>query len=122
MRAFRNIRRISPLPSAQRGGVEIGAPEIAPAEPTEAARVVTLDDGTRWQATVVARLVSECTLTGNGSARLLVRLDSLTFPDRPARVATVRARELHSVEDEVLRALAATSAARDDQSLDRFRA
>jgi hypothetical protein len=122
MGAFRSFRRTSPLPSAERSGVEIGAPEMAPAEPKEAARVVTLDDGTRWQATIVARLVSECTLTGNGSARLLVRLDSLTFPDRPARVATVRARELHSVDDEVLRALAATSAARDYRSLDRFRA
>ena len=122
MGAFRNIRRTSPLPSAERSGVEIGAPEMAPAEPTEAARVVTLDDGTRWQATIVARLVSECTLTGNGSARLLVRLDSLTFPDRPARVATLRARELHSVDEEMLRALAATSAARNYRSLDRFRA
>jgi len=122
MGAFRSIRRTSPLPSAERSGVEIGAPEMAPAEPTDAARVVTLDDGTRWQATIVARLVSECTLIGNGSARLLVRLDSLTFPDRPARVATVRARELHSVDDEVLRALAATSAERNYRSLDRFRA
>ena len=122
MGAFRNIRRTSPLPSAERSGVEIGAPEIAPAEPTEAARVVTLDDGTRWQATVVARLVSEDTLTGDGSARLLVRLQSLTFPDRPARVATVRARALHSVDDEVLCALAATSAVRDFQSPYRNRA
>jgi hypothetical protein len=120
--AFRNIRRMSSLRSAPRAGVDAGAPEIAPAEPTEAARVVTLDDGTRWQATVVARLVSESTLTGFGSARLLVRLDSLTFPDRPARVATVRARALHSVDDEVLRALAATSAVRDYRSPLRNRA
>ncbi len=117
MGAFRSIRRTLPLRSAARDGVNAGAPEIAPeiapVEPTEAARVVTLDDGTRWQATVVARLVSEDMLTGYGSVRLLVRLDSLTFPDRPARVATVRARALHSVDDEVLRALAATSAVRD---------
>jgi hypothetical protein len=122
MGAFRNIRRTTPLRSARRDEAGAGAPEIAPVEPTEAARVVTLDDGTRWQATVVARLVSECTLTGSGSARLLVRLDSLTYPDRPARVASVRARALHSVDDEVLRALAATSAVRDYRSLTRFRA
>ena len=113
MGAFRSIRRTLPLRSAARDGVNGGAPEIVPVEPTEAARVVTLDDGTRWQATVVARLVSEDMLTGYGSVRLLVRLDSLTFPDRPARVATVRARALHSVDDEVLRALAATWAVRD---------
>jgi hypothetical protein len=94
----------------------------SPAEPTEPARVVTLDDGTRWLATVVARLVSEDSLTGFGSARLLVRLDSLTFPDRPARVATLRARALHSVDDEALRALAATSAVRDYESPHRNRA
>jgi hypothetical protein len=122
MGAFRNIRRTPPLPSASRAGGETGVPEMAPAEPAEEARVVTLDDGTRWQVTVVARLVSEDTVTGYGSARLLVRLDSMTFPDRPQRVATVRARELHSVEDEVLRALVATSAVRDYRSLNRFRA
>jgi hypothetical protein len=111
--AFRNIRPTSSLRSAARDEAENGAPDFSPAEPTEPARVVTLDDGTRWLATVVARLVSEDTITGYGSARLLVRLDSLTYPDRPARVATVRARALHSVDDEVLRALAATSAVRD---------
>lgn len=122
MGAVRNIRRTSSLRSAERDGADAGAPELRPAKSTEAARVVTLDDGTRWQATVVARLVSEDTLTGFGSARLLVRLDSLTFPDRPARVATVRARALHSVDDEVLRALAATSAVRDFRSPHRSRA
>ncbi len=122
MGAVRNTRRISSLRSALRDGVDAGAPEHAPAEPTEPARVVTLDDGTRWQATVVARLVSEDTLTGLGSARLLVRFESLSFPDRPAQVATVRARALHSVEDEVLRALAATSAVRNSRSPYRNRA
>ena len=120
--AARNIRRTVSLRGAGRFGANAGAPELAPAEPTEAARVVTLDDGTRWQATVVARLVSEDSLTGFGSARLLVRLDSLTFPDRPSRVTTVRARALHSVDDEVLRALAATSAVRDQQIPHRNRA
>jgi hypothetical protein len=111
--AFRNNRPTPFLRSAARDEVENGAPDFSPAEPTEPARVVTLDDGTRWLATVVARLVSEDTITGYGAARLLVRLESLTYPDRPARVATVRARALHSVDDEVLRALAATSAVRD---------
>src|SRR5437868_204559 len=96
-----------------RGDANASAPANAPAEPTDPARVVTLDDGTRWLATVVARLVSEDMIVGFGSARLLVRLESLSFPERPAQVATVRARELHSVDDEVLRALVATSAVRD---------
>ena len=122
MGAVRNFRRTSSLRSAGRDGADAGAPELPPAEPMEAARVVTLDDGTRWQATVVARLLSEDTVTGFGSARLLVRLESLTYPDRPARVATVRARELHSVDDEVLRALAATSAVRDCRLPHRTRA
>jgi hypothetical protein len=104
------------------GGVDAGAPVVAPAGSTEPARVVTLDDGTRWLATVVARLVSEDTLTGYGSARLLVRFDSLTLPDRPSRVATVRARALHSVDDEVLRALAATTTVHDYRSPHRSRA
>jgi hypothetical protein len=105
-----------------RGAAQAGAPANAPAEPTDPARVVTLDDGTRWLATVVARLVSEDMIVGFGSARLLVRLESLTFPERPAQVATVRARELHSVDDEVLRALVATSAARDYEPPHRNRA
>jgi hypothetical protein len=120
--AFRNIRRTPSLRSAPCDGADSGTPVRSPAEPTEPARVVTLDDGTRWLATVVARLVSEDSLTGFGSARLLVRLDSLTFPDRPARVATLRARALHSVDDEALRALAATSAVRDYESPHRNRA
>ena len=105
-----------------RGDANASAPANAPVEPTDPARVVTLDDGTRWLATVVARLVSEDMIVGFGSARLLVRLQSLTFPERPAQVATVRARELHSVDDEVLRALVATSAERDYEPPHRNRA
>jgi hypothetical protein len=122
MGAFRTIRLTQPPRSSQREGVDVGVPATAPDEHMDSARVVTLDDGTRWLATVVARLVSEDTLTGEGSARLIVRLVSLTFPDRPARVATVRARELHSVDDEVLRALAATPAVRDSDPPHRSRA
>lgn len=105
-----------------RGEANAGTPANAQNEPTDPARVITLDDGTRWLATVVARLVSEDMIMGYGSARLLVRLQSLTFPERPARVVTVRARELHSVDDEVLRALAATSAVRDYEPPHRNRA
>ena len=105
-----------------RGDANAGTPANAQGEPTDPARVVTLDDGTRWLATVVARLVSEDMIYGYGSARLLVRLESVTFPERPARVATVRARELHSVDDEVLRALAAASAVRDHEPPHRNRA
>jgi len=105
-----------------RGHASAGTPANAPGEPTDPARVVTLDDGTRWLVTVVARLVSEDMIVGFGSARLLVRLESLTFPERPAQVATLRARELHSVDDEVLRALVATSAVRDYEPPHRNRA
>src|SRR5947209_12302735 len=110
MGAHRSIRRTPSSRSSSGGNANGSAPVYTPVEPIDPARVVTLDDGTRWLVTVVARLVSEDMIIGSGSARLLVRLESLTFPDRPARVATVRARELHSVDDEVLRALAATSA------------
>jgi hypothetical protein len=126
MGAFRSTRRTSSPRHDTRGDdcgdANVSASANAPAEPTEPARVVTLDDGTRWLATVVARLVSEDMIVGYGSARLLVRLESLTFPERPARVATVRARELHSVDDEVLRALVATSAVREHEPPHRNRA
>jgi hypothetical protein len=122
MGAFRSIRRTPLSRNALRDTANTRAPEHAPAEPTDPARVVTLDDGTRWLATVVARLVSEDMVIGQGSARLIVRLQSLTFPELPARVATVRARELHSVEDEVLRALAVRSEVRDHDPPHRNRA
>lgn len=122
MGAFRSIRRTSLSRNVLRDTANTSVPEHAPAEPTDPARVVTLNDGTRWLATVVARLVSEDMVIGQGSARLIVRLQSLTFPELPARVATIRARELHSVEDEVLRALAARSEARDHDPPHRNRA
>ena len=122
MGAFRSIRRTPLSRNVLQDTANTRVPELAPAEPTDPARVVTLDDGTRWLATVVARLVSEDMVIGQGSARLIVRLQSLTCPELPARVATVRARELHSVEDEVLRALAARSEARDHDPPHRNRA
>ncbi len=97
-------------------GTEANQPAGLLSNPMDPARIVTLDDGTRWLATVVARLLSEDTVAGYESARLIVRLESLTFPDRPVRVATLGARALHSVDDDVLRALAATSAVRDCRS------
>ena len=78
MGAFRSIRRTPLSRNVLRDTANTSAPAHAPAEPTDPARVVTLDDGTRWLATVVARLVSEDMLIGQGSARLLVRLESLT--------------------------------------------
>ena len=122
MGAFRRARRTALSRNVLRDSANASTPARVPAEPTDPARVVTLNDGTRWLATVVARLVSEDMVFGQGSARLLVRLESLTVPELPARVATVRARELHSVDDEVLRALAATSAARDNEPPHRNRA
>ena len=122
MGAFRSIRRTPLSRNVLQDTANTPVPEHAPAEPTDPARVVTLDDGTRWLATVVARLVSEDMITGQGSARLLVRLESLTAPEIPARVATVRARALHSVDDEVLRALAGTSEGRGHEPPHRNRA
>jgi hypothetical protein len=116
--AYRDDNRPFPLRTTSCGGADGGAP----AEPSEPARVVTLDDGTRWLVTVVARLVSEDSLTGSGSARLIVRIDSMTRPDRPSRVASLRARALHSVDDDTLRALASTTVAREYQPPHRSRA
>ena len=118
MGAYRDDDRSFPLRTKACGGANDGAP----AEPSEPARVVTLDDGTRWLVTVVARLVSEDSLTGCGSARLIVRIDSMTRPDRPSRVASVRARALHSVEEDTLRALASTTGAREYHPPHRSRA
>lgn len=118
MGAFRDDRLFTLLRATACNGADGGAPP----EPSEPARVVTLDDGSRWLITVVARLVSEDTFTGGGSARLLVRIDSMTMPDRPSRVASLRARALHSVDDEALRAIAATPESRDYHPPHRSRA
>ena len=64
MGAFRSIRRTSLSRSVLRDTANTSVPEHAPAEPTDPARVVTLNDGTRWLATVVARLVSEDMVIG----------------------------------------------------------
>lgn len=118
MGAFRDDCRSFHFRSASCGGADDGAST----ELKEPARVVTLDDGTRWLVTVVARLVSEDTRTGCGSARLIVRIDSLAHSAYQSRVASVRARALHSVDEEALRALAAPSESRDYRSPHRSRA
>jgi hypothetical protein len=95
-------------------GPDVRAPltEVAPARPDAETRVVTLRGGSRWLVTVVARLCSEDPAAGIRTARLVLRLECLTQPHRPVRVATVRARALHSVDDETLRALASVPATR----------
>jgi hypothetical protein len=90
--------------------------EVAPADPAAESRVITLRGGARWLVTVVARLVSEDVAARTQRARLVLRFECLTHPHRPVRVATVRARELHAVDDRTLRALATVPAARARQA------
>jgi hypothetical protein len=103
----RRIRR-SPRP---RRAISCGAADRAPlaaavpASPNAEARIVTSHGGTRWLATVVARLVSEDVATGAEITRLVLRLESLTQPRHPVRIATVRARTLQSIPDDALRSL-----------------
>ncbi len=82
------------------------------AKPDAESRVITLRDGVRSLVTVVARLVSEDVPAGQDSARLVVRFECLAPPRRSVRVATVRARSLHAVDDESLRLLAEVPATR----------
>lgn len=113
MGARRRVRRTA-LHRSISCGPEARAPltEVAPARPDAETRVVTLRGGSRWLVTVVARLCSEDVAAGVETARLVLRLECLTQPHRPVRVATVRARVLHSVDDEALRALASVPATR----------
>ena len=70
-------------------------------------RLVTARGGTQWIVIVVARLVSDNVDTGAGdAARLILRLECLTHPGRPARFATVRADGLEELDDKALRTLA----------------
>ena len=104
MRSRRRIRRSNrPRRTISCGAADRAPLDVSvPASPTAEARVITLQDGARWLATVVARLVSEDVATGAEIARLVLRLECLTQP-HPVRVATVRARTLHSTPDETLR-------------------
>lgn len=99
-------------PLAAAGGVRSPARRATPDGGDAESRIVTLRDGARWLITVVARLVSEDAAPGAAPPRLVVRLAPLERASRRARVATVRARSLHAVDDEALRALVMTSPAR----------
>jgi hypothetical protein len=106
-------RRPSPLKISCGTTERVGLAEVPPAAPDAPVRVVALRGGARWLVTVVARLVSEDMVAGVETARLVLRLECLTQPHRPVRVATVRARALDDVSDDALRALVATPAARE---------
>lgn len=110
-------RRIDPevhqvLPHGTARGDRASTPPAAPARSDAESRVVTLRDGARWLVTVVARLVSEDAAPDAASPRLVVRLEPHRRSPRAARVATVRARSLHAVDDEELRRLVTTFPAR----------
>ena len=67
------------------------------------------DGGTQWIVIVVARLVSDKVDAGaGGAARLILRLECLTHPGRPARFATARADGLEELDDKALRTLASS--------------
>ena len=68
-------------------------------------RIVRLESGLRWRATVVARLISEDIAAGRESARLVIRLECLTTRRRALRVAVPGARTLAGVSESVLREL-----------------
>lgn len=68
-------------------------------------RIISLSGGVDWLATVVARLVSEGAGKEDGDARIVVRVECLTHPYRAARVATLRATTLRTVDERRLRTL-----------------
>ena len=80
-------------------------PATAPADPAAPARVVNLAGGTKWLATLVARLNSQDLETGASSTRLILRFESLTDPDRQPRIHSVCADSLEEMDDATLRTL-----------------
>lgn len=76
------------------------------------ARILSLRDGARWLVTVVARVVSEDAAAQVVSARLVVRFEPLGAPPRATRVAILRARSLHAVDDDTLGAVVTRRARR----------
>jgi len=68
-------------------------------------RVVSLSGGVDWLVTVVARLASEGVREEDRGARIVVRAECLTHPQRAARVATLRATTLRTVDESSLRAI-----------------
>lgn len=100
-----------PSRSAVRGG-RASAQRANPAVGDAESRVVTLRDGARWLVTVVARLVSEDAAPDAAPPRLVLRLEPHQRSPRAARVATLRARSLHAVDDDELRRIVTTLPAR----------
>ena len=95
-------------------GADARAPSVSVRAPRDDAetRIISLSGGVDWLATVVARLVSEGKGRGSEDARLIVRIECLTHPHRTARVATVRARTLRTVDESRLRTLVRVPAIR----------
>lgn len=100
------------LPRGTARGGRASMPRATPASSDAESRVVTLRDGARWLVTVVARLVSEDAAADAAPPRLVLRLEPHQRSPRATRVATVRARSLHAVDDEELRRLVTTFPAR----------
>ncbi|MFN2398579.1 MAG: hypothetical protein ABR543_08045 [Gemmatimonadaceae bacterium] len=63
--------------------------------------------GARWIVAVVARLVSEDTVTGAESARLVVRIERAGEGRRRAVIVSLAAGSLDEVDERTLRNLAA---------------
>ena len=68
-------------------------------------RIVRLDGGVRWRASVVARLISEDVAAARASARLVLRFECLTAARPPKRASIAGASALADVSDDALRAL-----------------
>ena len=68
-------------------------------------RIISLSGGVDWLVTVVARIASEGAGRKGGDARIVVRAECLTHPYRAARVATLRATTLRTVDERRLRTI-----------------
>jgi hypothetical protein len=67
--------------------------------------VITLAGGTKWLATLVARLNSYDVESDTSSSRLILRFECLTIPDQQPRIVSVRADALEEMKESTLRAL-----------------
>ncbi|HJU88313.1 MAG TPA: hypothetical protein VJ672_02920 [Gemmatimonadaceae bacterium] len=92
-------------------------PATAPADPAAPARVVNLAGGTKWLATLVARLNSQDLENGASSTRLILRFESLTDPDRQPRIHSVNADSLEEMDESVLRTLVSRPSAKARRSM-----
>lgn len=63
--------------------------------------------GARWTVAVVARLVSEDTVTGAQSARLVVRMERVGERRQRPRIVSLAAGSLDELDEHTLRMLAA---------------